>query len=366
MEMATPEQPEGGSEPIEELLASPELAQAIETDDYQRLLDCLPLPIAVSKRVGGQRRITYRNPAFEKLVGTSVRAGDWSILADFVRDDDSGLSLDRAMAEGDDFLGLFRREADDKNARVVVQAYIGRIDDDEGSEKYRLIAFVDVSDQEPSQRDELERQIRDKDLLLREMQHRVKNNLQLIVGLIRLEARSAHRGESVDLDRLAHRIDALQALYQTMTVEGWGEEIDLGQYLSQIASSLVRAHAHERIVLDTQANFSPVSINIALPIGLAVNELLTNAFKHAFGERDAGRIRLECVREDSHYRVLVADDGVGLPPGVTWPVPGKLGALIMQSLRENARVELTVESVPEQGTTVELEFDFNARTAKTN
>jgi len=74
------------------------------------------------------------------------------------------------------------------------------------------------------------------------------------------------------------RIEALQLLYQTMSGEGWGEEVDLGHYVSQIASTVVHAHGHGQITLDTQVNFSPVSINIAMPVGLAINELLTNAF----------------------------------------------------------------------------------------
>src|SRR3954471_77020 len=151
--MPTPEQPEKGPEPVEELLASPELARAVETDDCQRLLDCLPLAIAVSKRDGGAQRITYWNPAFARVIGSSMKSADWSVLADFVCDDDSRLGLDQAMAEGDDFLGLFRRESDEPDSRAVVQAYIGRIDDDDGLEKYRLIALVEVTDQEPAQRD---------------------------------------------------------------------------------------------------------------------------------------------------------------------------------------------------------------------
>jgi two-component sensor histidine kinase len=197
--------------------------------------------------------------------------------------------------------------------------------------------------------------------LLRELQHRVKNNLQLITALIRLEARSQGNGDKASLDRLAGRIESLQFLYHALLVAPAGQDIDLGQYLSQIAAGVMRTHAVEGIRLDVKVETAPVSINAAMPVGLAVNELLTNAFKYAFVGRDSGLITLAGLREEpDRYHVIVADDGSGLPPGVSWPAEGKLGALILQSLRENAETELNVESVPGAGTRITIKFAYNA------
>jgi two-component sensor histidine kinase len=157
----------------------------------------------------------------------------------------------------------------------------------------------------------------------------------------------------------------LHFLYQALSAAPAGQDIDLGQYLSQIAAGVMRTHAVEGIRLDVKVENAPVSINIAMPIGLAVNELLTNAFKYAFVGRDSGVITLECLREESnHYRVIIADDGIGLPSGVSWPAEGKLGALIMQTLRENAKTDLEVESVPGAGTRLTICFVCNALTLK--
>src|SRR4030095_10150019 len=83
-------------------------------------------------------------------------------------------------------------------------------------------------------REELEKQLRDKDVLLREIQHRVKNNLQMITALIRLEARNALvRSDNVPFDRLAGRVESLQLLYKSLSEDDHGLEIDLGTYLSQ-------------------------------------------------------------------------------------------------------------------------------------
>ena len=149
----------------------------------------------------------------------------------------------------------------------------------------------------------------------------------MIVALIRLEARNERRGEKVNLQTLAGRIESLHLLYQALSNDGGGDEIDLGHYLSQIAAAVMSTCAVDGIRLDQKMDYAPVSVNTALSVGLVVNELLTNSFKYAFDGREQGVILIECLRQsDDRYRVVIADDGVGLPEGVMWPVPGKIDA----------------------------------------
>src|SRR6185295_10159126 len=135
-----------------------------------------------------------------------------------------------------------------------------------------------------------------------------------------------------------------------------GGEIDLGVYLSQIASAVMRSHAVEGIRLDLKVDAYPVSVNVAMPTGLVVNELLTNALKHAFQGRDGGTITLHSIVDGDGCRIVVADDGIGLPEGETWPKRGKLGALIARSLTENAKAEFEVNSSASEGTRVTIVF----------
>jgi two-component sensor histidine kinase len=93
-----------------------------------------------------------------------------------------------------------------------------------------------------------------------------------------------------------------------------------------------------------------------MPAGLVVNELLTNALKHAFAGRDGGTITLHSIVDETGCRVVVADDGIGLAEGVIWPKAGKLGALIAQSLRQNAKATIEVESEPGAGVRVTIFF----------
>ena len=169
------------------------------------------------------------------------------------------------------------------------------------------------------------------------------------------------------MERLAGRVDALQLLYHDLTTEGLGQAVDLGHYISQIASAVVHIYAVEGIRLDLKVDYAPVSVNIAMPVGLLVNELLTNAFKYAFNGRESGTITVRCLHEhDTRYQIVIADDGVGLPEGATWPVPGKLGSLIVQTLRENVQTDFNVASARGKGVRVTINLQHNVTVPRSN
>jgi two-component sensor histidine kinase len=179
----------------------------------------------------------------------------------------------------------------------------------------------------------------------------------MITALIRLESRNLNDSATGErFDRLAGRVEALGLLYDSLSNESQNETIDLGVYLSQVASAVMRVHAPEGIRLDLKVDTWPVSINVAMPAGLVVNELLTNSLKHAFKDRQRGTITLHSLVDEGGCRVIVADDGRGLDHGTTWPNEGKLSALIVQSLRQNAKADVNVESKAGEGVRVTILF----------
>lgn len=345
--------------PVETLLSTPDLAEALESEQFRQLLDHIPVAVAVAA-LQGEERIVYANAEFERLTGqpvTGIESQGWEALPWPRQDDETAPPLAAAVTEGSDYLGTFRIERDGAEP-TIVDAYANLIEDERGVPVYRLLALVDVGRILAAQREALAQQLLERDTLLREMQHRVKNNLQLVTALIRIEARKASHGDSPDgaFDRLAGRIEALQLLYQALELDGREGEVDLGTYLSQVASAVMRAHAVEGIRLELKVDAWPVSVNVAMPAGLVVNELMTNALKHAFTGRDGGTIALHSLVDAEGCSVVVSDDGIGLPEGVQWPQPGRLGALIVKSLRQNARAQLEVESAPGKGTRVAMRF----------
>jgi two-component sensor histidine kinase len=348
------------SQQVDQILGSPKLAQAIENDRYKHLLDHVPVALAISRGLGSDQQVVYINKAFEQLMTMApadVEGQSWTCLDGFLNEDNQSQTLGEAIRDGEDFIGVFRPSVP-VDRLVIVQAYASVIESDDGVENFRIAALVDVGGRERAQIEQFENQIRDRDMLMRELQHRVKNNLQLITALVRLEARSAVEGEAVALGRLASRIDALTVLYRTLSDENATPEIDLGQYLSDIANAVMAASATADITLDLQVGYCPMSINIAMPAGLLVNEMLTNALKYAFVGRAGGQIKLICKLEGGLVTVVVADDGIGLGEGQEWPSPRKLGALILQTLKENApNVKFNAESIRGQGSWFTLVFD---------
>ncbi|MER8396302.1 PAS domain-containing protein [Mesorhizobium sp. M1340] len=346
------------AEAVEQLLDTPDLATALESEQFKKFLDQVPIAIAVSD-LAGEERVVYANPEFEKLSGlTAARLTreNWAALLGTGLHQQQDRPLAEAVVEGTDLVGTFRLErGEDKPA--IVDVYSNEIEDDNGKVCFRLVALVDVSAHgEAGDQRSAEERVSENDILLRELQHRVKNNLQMITALIRLESRNATEADRTRFERLAGRVDALAILYQTLTADQPKEEVDLGVYLSQIASAVMSSHAVEGIRLDMKVDTYPVSINVAMPAGLVVNELLTNSLKHAFRGRDGGTIMLHSVVDGDGCRVTVADDGIGLPEGEMWPKPGKLGALIARSLTENAKAQLAVESSANKGTKVTIVF----------
>jgi PAS domain S-box-containing protein len=346
------------AEKVETLLATPDLAGALESEQFRRFLDQVPIAIAVSD-MSGRERIVYTNPEFERLSGrTAADLADqaWSVFDAPGQADGDPRLLGAAITEATDFIGTYRISRADQ-APSLVDAYSNVIQDETGRPAYRLAALVDVTSHNSEDREELAQRLREKDTLLLEVQHRVKNNLQMITALMRIEARNAQgKMDTSAFDRLAGRIEAIQILYGLLSDHGAEDTIDLGVYLSRVASAVLLAHAGEGIRLDLKVDIYPVSVNVAMPTGLVVNELLTNALKHAFVGRAAGTITLHSLTDADGCRITIADDGVGLPDGVTWPKRGKLGSAIVQSLQENAKARLEVDNRPGQGLRVTIVF----------
>jgi two-component sensor histidine kinase len=346
----------GGNGDPQHLHEAPHLADALESDRFRQFLDHVPFGVIVAE-LRPTERIVYANLEFERLTGQSVRAIEgrpWQSLPLDAAAAESGRQLRDAITEGEDYIGVFSlRHAEEAPA---VHAWSNVIVDDNGTPLFRLVVLARFNALPLT--DELEAQLREKDTLLRELQHRVKNNLQMITALIRLEARNvADESSSPALQRLAGRVEALAMLYRLLAEAGAGGEVDLGVYLSEIASAVMKAHAVPGIRLDLKVDAWPVSINVAMPTGLVVNEVLTNSLKYAFAGREGGTITLRSLVDETGCRVTIGDDGIGMAEGAVWPKPGRLGALIVDSLRENAKARITMETAPEKGVRVAIVFD---------
>lgn len=332
----------------------PHLAEALDDDRFRQFLDHVPFAVAVAE-LGNDEHLVYGNIEFERLTGLAtgyLQGKPWSVLPPGAAIS-GGPALADALRENEEYLGAFAFSIDAETR--VIDAWSNTIVDDAGKPLFRLLAMSGRSGSNDVVT--LSEALSERDTLLKELQHRVKNNLQMITALIRMEARNARLpGDGERFNRLAGRIEALSILYRSIYVGSDVETVDLGTYVSQIASSVMAAHASEGIRLDMKVDTWPVSVNVAMPVGLVINELMTNALKYAFVGRDGGEIKIRCTVDEDGCKVLVADDGLGLADKTDWPRPGKLSAMIVQSVRNNAKAEIDVQSEPGKGLAVVMMF----------
>ena len=196
---------------------------------------------------------------------------------------------------------------------------------------------------------------------LREIQHRVKNHLAMLLSLIRLEAKR-NDGAQGSLDVLANRVEALNLLYDGLARDEWTDSgtVSLGAYVSRVAGALNMLDGHRDVIVNIEAERLEAGVNAASQVGLLLSELLTNALQHAFDEGERGRVEVRLEQaQDATIALSVSDDGNGLPEGCDWPREGNLGARIVRDLARRLDADLEVES-SDDGTTVALAIPHQA------
>lgn len=191
------------------------------------------------------------------------------------------------------------------------------------------------------------RSVREKEALLREVHHRVKNNMQIITSMVRLESgRSGHAAVKAVLGEMKNRILSMALLHETLYRSGDLATVDLSAYLAQLANQLLRTlpPAPGRITL--RLDLAPVatSPDDAIPCGLIVNELMCNAIKHAFPDGRSGEIAvsLQCVAGGPELRLSVSDNGVGLPPDFQERSAQSLGLHLVSDLARQLRGTVSI------------------------
>jgi two-component sensor histidine kinase/PAS domain-containing protein len=193
----------------------------------------------------------------------------------------------------------------------------------------------------------LQASLREKEALLKEVHHRVKNNLQVITSLLRLEGRrSAQPLTRAVLEDMQGRIRTMAVLHESLYQSGTYASVDLGVYLGQLVHQVFRAHGLEnmRVALILDLASVVVGMDQATPCGLILNELVSNSLKHGFPSWHAGevRIRLQPVTGAGAMCLQVRDDGVGLPPDFQSRYKSSLGLQLVADLARQIDGELDI------------------------
>ncbi len=201
-----------------------------------------------------------------------------------------------------------------------------------------------------------DRQLMTKDATIREIHHRVKNNLQTVAALLRLQARRVGVPAARNaLEESVRRVASIALVHETLSMSS-DEAVEFDGIVDRIASTAVEVGNPEaKVVLRREGSFGVLPAEIATPLVMVLNELLQNAVEHAFEPGTEGEVVVSVERHRKQLRVTVTDNGSGLPEGFTLDSGERLGLQIVRTLaRGELRGTIALRSRPEGGTAAEL------------
>jgi PAS domain S-box-containing protein len=199
--------------------------------------------------------------------------------------------------------------------------------------------------------------LREKEALLREIHHRVKNNLQITSSLLRLQSRQIEDPATRALfDATQDRIRSMALVHEKLYQSTNLSRIDFGEYVKTLGGLLLNSFGVDAstVRLEVDGNGVYLNIDVAVPCGLIVNELLSNALKHAFHDGRGGTIRIGIESDDTRCRLTIADDGVGIPPAMNVDSSPTLGLRLVRGLVE--QIGGTIHTVTSRGTDYRISF----------
>jgi PAS domain S-box-containing protein len=229
--------------------------------------------------------------------------------------------------------------------------------DAEGRIAFYQGIVIDITERKQAEQS-LRTSLAEKTALLQEVHHRVKNNLQVVSSLLSLQAGLEKNRSAVDaLRETQGRIRSMALLHEMLYRSEGLARVDFGGYLDRLCAHLLRAVGHHagRVTLERRGGAVELGLDQAVPCGLIVSELVSNALKHAFPEDRAGRIVIDVSRSDAlHLSLIVADDGVGLPPDPGATGTSTLGLRLVRILA--AQLKGTLTEVPRPGASFRIVF----------
>ncbi|BAZ48781.1 signal transduction histidine kinase [Nostoc sp. NIES-4103] len=198
----------------------------------------------------------------------------------------------------------------------------------------------------------------EKEVLLKEIHHRVKNNLQIVSSLLQLQSQTLKDPEVIRVFRDSqNRIDSISLIHKNLYTSPNIGYLDVADYIENLATSLLISYQIVPGQIGLETNIDAVHLNVdqAIACGLIINELISNALKHAFPQQQTGQIMISLRNIDNSIEMIIQDDGVGLPDDLDWSNTDSLGlSLVYDLVTEQLEGSITVES--NQGTVFKIQF----------
>jgi PAS domain S-box-containing protein len=323
----------------------------------RRLMEDAPVGILI---LDGNQHITYENRELRRIMG--IPDGEVSKamnikFSDILPVSDAGVvPLMKRVIAGETVTGIefHYRSLYGKEAYMKINA--APITGSDGHFEGCIVMAEDVTERKRAA-DALEKTLAEKEVLLKELQHRVKNNLNIISSLLHMEMGrlSDERSKSIFLDTQS-RIRSLAAIYDRLYRSADAGYVDLHLYIQDLTNLLFETFSTSIGRMKPVTRLAEIRLDIrrAVPLGLIVNELITNAIKYAYPEGQPGEIRIDLELAGDTVTLRVTDDGVGLPPDFSAGSGDSMGLKLVNVLTRQIDGTLTIEGA--KGTRVCISF----------
>lgn len=220
---------------------------------------------------------------------------------------------------------------------------------------------ISTSYEIPDQSDELRNALEEKDMLLREIHHRVKNNLQIISSLFFLQSKQIKDETALGIIREGQsRLQVMSLIHQKLYQAEELNHINYQDYISELAKQILHMHQKSNVEIDItiEAQQEIDSIELAVPLGMIINELLTNSVKHAFTGRKVGHVHVLLIKQAGHVKLTYSDDGIGMSEPESIINGDSLGMKLIRLLSN--QLGGVVEIGKSDGFNLSIDFDYES------
>lgn len=230
---------------------------------------------------------------------------------------------------------------------VILMVVIAFLFYTNNSSKKREYELAQKNEQIQTQNKLIEASLKEKDMLLREIHHRVKNNLQIISSVLNLQADKINDTKLKEiLSEIKLRISSIALTHQMLYQRSSLSHVQLNEYLQNLSLQISQSFDNEHIQIrfENKTADLKIGIDLAIPLGLLINEIITNAYKHAFVGMDGGKIDVLVNTTGNEIEVIIRDNGKGLPKGYEQMIenPSTLGFELISILSDQIRADLNL------------------------
>jgi PAS domain S-box-containing protein len=231
--------------------------------------------------------------------------------------------------------------------RIWLELYLNPIFNTEGNVSEISLVAHDITDKKINER-EIIQSLKEKEVLLKEVHHRVKNNLQVISSILNLQSSFIQDEKILDiLEESRHRIRSMAIIHENLYRTTNFSSINFSSYIIELCRNLISSYQYNKktvVVLKQKIEHVELNLDQAIPCGLIINELITNSMKYAFNTQTKGIIFLNLKERHEMIELTVGDNGIGLPDGFDYLQTDSLGLQLVVTLVEQLDGEIKVDN----------------------